>query len=323
MPVAAPTVTAHVPVPLEAIATSSVGKSGIRTEWIHVSPELAKEFLTRNVQNRRIDWDEINGRARDMAGANWLTTHQGIAFNDRGELIDGQQRLHALIVAGVTVLMMVTFGLPSKVEGKELTTMDCVDRGRTRSIADQLKIQHGIKKGGMIASITSSIARLCWDQRTKRLSVANTLEIYRAFEHPMTFVIMHRSNLPGLRQAGLLAAFAFAGATEEGFFGGATPIATMYQNLLEGSGLRKDSPMEKLREFVTSDAAKLFTRGTDRGLSELVLQAIMLELKGEKIEKLELRQDGADHFRNLQPKRVAKVAKIFKLPENAPRKAAA
>ena len=112
----------------------------------------------------------------------WVATHQGLAFNVRDELIDGQHRLKAVVLAGKAVRMMVTFGLPSIISGSEMTTMDAVDRGATRSVADQLTIQHGMKNSGIIASVSRSIAALCSNERTRRLSVGQTLEIYRAFQ---------------------------------------------------------------------------------------------------------------------------------------------
>lgn len=304
----------------DALAVEKNGKAaaqlgGIRSQWMDVDPATAKRWLENNFRNRSLDDDVVNAYARDMTAGVWVATHQGAAFNDRDELIDGQHRLHAVVRSGVTVRMMVTFGLPSVIAGKEMTTMDAVDRGRTRSVADQLRIQHGMPNGSVIASICHNLGGICFGARTKRLSVGQTLEIYRAFEHPATFVILHRAKEHGLRTAGVLAAFAFAGATEEGFFGGASPIAVMYQALLDGSDLKENSAMGRLHAFLTSDQAKLLTRGTDRGIAELVLQAIMLELRRKPVAKLEIDTAGADHFRTLQKERVEKIAALFRLPK--------
>jgi hypothetical protein len=171
----------------------------LRSQWIVVTPELAKKWLANNFRNRPIREDVVNAYARDMINGRWVYTHQGIAFNDRDELIDGQHRLRAIIVANAEVRMMVTFGLPSKIDGHEMTTMDAVDRGATRSVADQLKIQHGLKDGSLIAMICTSIAPICSIERTRRLSVGQTLEIYRAFEHAIHWVLAYRSREVGLR----------------------------------------------------------------------------------------------------------------------------
>jgi hypothetical protein len=296
----------------------------LRTQWIEVTPELAKRWLNNNFRNRSVREDVARAYARDMVNGRWVYTHQGIAFNDRDELIDGQHRLHAVILSGLeSVRMMVTFGLPSKIDGHEMTTMDAVDRGACRSVADQLKIQHGLKNGSVIAMICNSIAPICSQERTRRLSVGQTLEIYRAFESEIKWVMAHRSRETGLRQAGVTAGFAFAIATEPGHEIGSTPIQLMLDGLVSGNGIGQSSAIAKLRAFLTSPEARLLTRGTDRALSELVLQAIFLQVNRKKVLQLFPSTDGADYFRGLQKDRVAKVAALFALPNQAQKKKAA
>jgi hypothetical protein len=303
----------------------------LRSQWIDITPELATKWLANNFRNRPISHDLVMAYARDMINGVWVPTHQGLAFNDRDELIDGQHRLHAIVLANVTVRMMVTFGLPSQIDGREMTTMDAVDRGRTRSVADQLTIQHGFKNGSLTASICAAIASICYGERTRRLSVGQTLEVYREFEHAITWVIAHRSREIGIRSSGVTAGFVFAIASEtlDPDVMGSTPVCFMFEKLVMGeSGAgravkkkspsktwQKFSPIAKLREFLTSDEAKLITRSLDRGLAELVMQAIYLEQNEKPVAKLELNLDGVNHFRELQRDRVAKIRGIFELPK--------
>jgi hypothetical protein len=310
---------------IEKNGDAAAALGGVRSQWMNVTPARAKEWLGNNFKNRPISEDVVLAYMRDMVNGEWVETHQGIAFNDKDELIDGQHRLHAIARSGVTIRMMVTFGLPSAVAGKEMTTMDAVDRGRTRSVADQLKIQHGMKDGSAIAAVCKSIAAICSQERTRRLSVGQTLEIFRAFESPVKWVIAHRSKEAGLRQMGLLAGFAFAIATDQDAAGkkldlnSSTRIGSMFHYLINGEGFKSNSPLAQLRAFLVSAEAKLLTQRTDRGLAELVLQAIYLELtrKNGRAPKLEPSLDGADHFRALQRDRVDKVATMFRLAPKA------
>jgi hypothetical protein len=313
------------PVKIEknGIDVSASTSDGRLVQWIDITPAIAQRWLRNNFRNRPVTEDTVAAYARDMARGVWVSTHQGIAFNDRDELIDGQHRLLAIVRSGCTVRMMVTFGLPSEIPGQEMTTMDAVDRGRTRSVADQLKIQHGMKNGSVIAAICATIGSLCFGERTRRLSVGQTLEIYRAFQGPMDWIIERRPKAAGLKATGSLAAFTFALATELAFAvkkgavgeAPASRIAEMFERLVGGEELVNNSPVAHLRAFLTSDDAKLLNRGTDRGLAELVLEAIRLEMLGAPIEKLELALDGANHFRAQQSKRVEKIAGLFRLPE--------
>lgn len=278
---------------------------------LDVGPELAQLWLKNNFRNRPIREDTVKAYARDMLTGSWVPTHQGIAFNDRDELIDGQHRLHAVILAKATVRMMVTFGLPSKIDGKEMTTMDAVDRGATRSVGDQLAIQHGIRYGSTTASICAAIASICFGERTRRLSVGQTLEVYRAFEHCVDYVIENKSKAVGLRSTGVLAGFAFAMAAA----GDDRTIIAHFTNLNTGENLKAGSPIGALRNFLTSPEARLITRSLDRGLAELVLRALQLELEGKTVDKLEMNLEGAEHFKNLQRATVDKIAGIFTLPK--------
>lgn len=278
-------------------------------KWVDVTPAKAADWLKNNFGNRPVKDDVVVAYARDMVSGQWVPTHQGIAFNDLDQLIDGQHRLRAVVMSGATVRMMVTFGLPSKIEGREMTTMDCVDRGRTRSVADQLTIQHGFKYGSLTASICAALASLCCGERTRRLSVGQTLEVFRAFEQPVQFVIEHRSKKPGLKTAGVLAGFAFALAAD------GNPVSHMFTALNSGEGLTPT--LKLLRDFLTSDEAKLFSRSLDRGLAELTLQAIHLVGESREVTKLEMSLDGVNYYRAAQAKRVEKIAALFKLPAKA------
>lgn len=293
----------------DGIAAAVLGN--LRSQWMDVTPEMAKRWLENNFRNRPLDQETVTAYARDMTIGNWAPTHQGIAFNDRDELIDGQHRLHAIVTSGNTIRMMVTFGLPSTIEGKEMTTMDCVDRGRTRSVADQLRIQHGLANGKLISMITNYLSQLCCGERTRRMSVGQALEVYRLFEPETNWIIDHRSKQPGLRMGGVLSAFALALASE---VGGSVVIAKMHEQLVSGE-VDARSPIARLRTFLLSDEAKLITQRLNRGVAELTLQALFLETKGERVEKLEMALDGADHFRAACQARVDKLAALFRLPK--------
>lgn len=288
--------------------------NGITSQWMDIDPAKAEKWLKNNFRNRPVSDDTVTTYARDMANGVWIPTHQGIAFNDRDELIDGQHRLLAIQKSGRTIRTMVTFGLPSKIDGKEMTTMDAVDRGRTRSVADQLKIQHGMKNGSAIASVCALLGGICYGERTRRLSVGQVLEIYRAFEGPMNWVIERRSNKPGLRATGVLAAFTFALATVEHCPANKV-IAPLFEKLMNGETFKRTSAAHHLSTFLQSDAAKLLSRSTDRGLAEMVLEAIRLDVQGHPVTKLEMSVAGAGHFRGLQAQRAEKIRKMMKLED--------
>ncbi|MEO5915587.1 MAG: hypothetical protein ABIS50_15240 [Luteolibacter sp.] len=287
-------------------AITAPASNGVSSQWMEVDPGTAAHWLQNNFVNRPIVQEVIDAYARDMVRGVWVQTHQGVAFNDLDHLIDGQHRLYAIIKTGITVRMMVTFGLPSKIAGSEMTTMDAVDRGRTRSVADQLKIQHGFKNGAFIAMLCASLGSICNNVRTRRLTVGQTLEIYREFEHGIHWIFQCQPKEHGLKAKGVLAALAFAVTAD-------VKLKAVCGPILDGIDLDAGSPLALLRDFLVSDDAKLLNRSADRALAELTLLALQLQLAGERPEKLELSPNGLHCFRALQPDRVERVAQIFKL----------
>ncbi|MEU0697780.1 hypothetical protein ABZ349_27875 [Streptomyces niveus] len=98
---------------------------------VKVTPEIAEAFLSQASANRRLDLGQVRALAESILRGEWRLTHQGIAFDETGELLDGQHRLHAIIEANTPVEMLVFEGLPKDV-------FSVLDTGKRRSAADTL-----------------------------------------------------------------------------------------------------------------------------------------------------------------------------------------
>lgn len=106
----------------------------IVTQIITVTPEMAKEWLEKhNNQNRSLNIERAKVYRDIILSNNWVVTHQGIAFSDDGNLIDGQHRLKGIDLSGIAVEVMVTKGL-------QFCDTKAIDNGRVRSMQDQLRI---------------------------------------------------------------------------------------------------------------------------------------------------------------------------------------
>lgn len=78
----------------------------VRTEWKVVTPAMATKWLEEgNTHNRKVRDSVVMRYAADMKAGRWKQTHQGIAFNGDGTLLDGQHRLFAIIEADTEVLL--------------------------------------------------------------------------------------------------------------------------------------------------------------------------------------------------------------------------
>lgn len=108
--------------------------SGLFCVVATVTPEHAICWLNdRNEKNRNEIDGNIDAMSRDIVNGNWETTHQGIAFDGAGQLIDGQNRLAAIIKAmkSVEVVVFIYAGARARV---------VVDTGVSRKFRDQVKI---------------------------------------------------------------------------------------------------------------------------------------------------------------------------------------
>lgn len=81
----------------------------MRTEIISITPQKS-QFMLGGV-NRPDRPSVVDKYAADMKKGNWKTTHQGIAIDTEGNVIDGQHRLLAIIKANLAVSFMVTYGV--------------------------------------------------------------------------------------------------------------------------------------------------------------------------------------------------------------------
>jgi hypothetical protein len=104
----------------------------MESKVLMITPDMAREFLAKNMKNNRhVMKNTVHSYARMMRNGNWNLTHQGIAFDENGELVDGQHRLAAIAEANVPVEMMVTYDV-HHAPGEVFT----IDMGRKRTYAN-------------------------------------------------------------------------------------------------------------------------------------------------------------------------------------------
>jgi hypothetical protein len=100
-----------------------------------VTPAKARAWLGLNAaNNRNMKKAKIEQYARDMTSGNWNSdSGETIKFSEDSTLIDGQNRLMAVIESGATVEFDVASGLPS-------SAMLVLDSGAMRGGGDALRI---------------------------------------------------------------------------------------------------------------------------------------------------------------------------------------
>jgi hypothetical protein len=121
----------------------------VRSKVQTISPQRAGELLGANTSNRPLSKPVVRAFAEAMRRGEWVVTHQGIAFDVNGVLIDGQHRLAAIVEADLPVEMTV---FTEVAEG----TFDVLDTGKRRNAADVLAIE-GEKSATMLAAMVRTV----------------------------------------------------------------------------------------------------------------------------------------------------------------------
>jgi hypothetical protein len=110
-----------------------------------ITPERALALRANKFKNRPLKPTMVAQFAADMRAGRWGMNGQPIIVSTGGQLLDGQNRIEAIIESGVTVEMFVVYD----VDETEIATMDT---GTKRSVADVLAMR-GTPNSVLVASI--------------------------------------------------------------------------------------------------------------------------------------------------------------------------
>lgn len=100
-----------------------------------ITPEVAKKYLERNVNNRNVSKDRVAIYARDILAGNW-TAGSSIGFFENGDLADGQHRLLAVVTANVPAVFVVVRNLPCESKLNH-------NSGMSQTVANSIKMYSG------------------------------------------------------------------------------------------------------------------------------------------------------------------------------------
>jgi hypothetical protein len=100
-----------------------------------VTPDMAQDWLdNRNLRNRRKSNVTARKYVKAIQASRWKCTHEGIAFDRDGFLIDGQHRLMAIVQTGTSLKLFV---IPF-VDGMDDDTFGVLNSGNRRQAGQML-----------------------------------------------------------------------------------------------------------------------------------------------------------------------------------------
>lgn len=152
-------------------------------ENVLITPELAKEYLTKNKGNRKVNDKHVLFLAQQMLlGIFKEETGEGIKISKTDRLLDGQHRLLAIIKTDKAYTFTVF-------EDLEDDIFDVLDTGRNRNAADVLSTT-GLKNSTGISALVGYIL----DIKSKRMNS------HRGFRIPNSIVLEFIINHPEVEE---------------------------------------------------------------------------------------------------------------------------
>jgi hypothetical protein len=216
-----------------------------------VTPAKAAEYLDRNSGNRPITRRLVREFAEAMRRGEWRVTHQGIAFDTSGVLVDGQHRLAAVVEAGTPVEMTIFTDVPAG-------AFDVLDTGKRRNAADVLAIE-GEKSATMLAAMVRTVwlyrqrPELNWSGGTA--TVTNHQIVQTLIEHPKL------RDYVGLGEqiataTGMIKSAAGAASYLVAHANPGADLQPWFDGIIDGAGLTKGDPRLLFRKVMFAHTRK-------------------------------------------------------------------
>ena len=79
-----------------------------------MTPKKAKELLEQNINNRPINKTYVNYLVEQIKNKNFIRVGDCISIDKYGELLNGQHRLYAIVLAGIPVKVDIKYGTDPK-----------------------------------------------------------------------------------------------------------------------------------------------------------------------------------------------------------------
>lgn len=153
----------------------------MNTRLMEVGPEQAMRWLDGNVHNRPLDHEHVNHIVAEIKAGRWKLMHQGIAFDEHGVLLDGQHRLWAIALAGMTLPVNVTFNAPGN-------SLEYLDSGKLRSRAERMSLNNrlGLVRTPHLAVLRAMVRGL---EPIRHLSYADEVELLAKHKRAIEFAM--------------------------------------------------------------------------------------------------------------------------------------
>jgi hypothetical protein len=125
-----------------------------------ITPQVAQSWLSKGSNFRVLDKKRAKRMAEDIVANGWALDGNPIKFDSSDALVDGQHRLHAIVLAGISVKAWVMTGADPST----------VDTGKARTASQMFRAE-----GKRYYEVLASAATLLWRHDHGTLSPSHTI----------------------------------------------------------------------------------------------------------------------------------------------------
>jgi hypothetical protein len=219
----------------------------VRSRFEVITPSDAMEWLGLNTRNRKQKERKIVEIAREIRSAHWKVNGESIIFGASGRLLDGQNRLMAIVRAEGTVVALVVRGIPDEFF---LT----IDTGVARTGADVCRIAEEPNSATLAAGLSvlwrfiNGTSGGPWHDCPTRGELLDLLAAHEEFRASVQFTASH--VMPGC-PPGITSALHYLFSLKN-----RDMAERFFLGLLEGENLKKEDPVYSLRNKLIANARK-------------------------------------------------------------------
>jgi hypothetical protein len=247
-------------------------KTRVQLTWI--SLKLAAQWLKMNTDNRKIYPKLVKRYATDIMNDNWELSIDLIIFDENGMLLNGQHRLHAVMMAQKGIWAYVGYGFNKR------SQFTC-DQGKKRSAGDAIKILDGVTVGHLGLAVS---AQLYGASAHRELTLDQRREFYFKHRRAIEFACRAVHHKCRAAAAAMIARAWYRVGDKDKLldFG----EATVYDN----HGVKKAGAVNKLRKWLYNlEGASGST--IDHEIGGKTRTALKAFLAGRSLQKLYATED--------------------------------
>jgi hypothetical protein len=261
----------------------------VETRIYKVTPQMAEELLKMNIQNNRTPVKKLY-YAGIMARNEWVLTGETIKFDELGRLVDGQNRLYAIVHSKTPQELEFRFNLDPDV-------FKYIDSVKTRTLGDRLKTSGYINTNQIAAVITKvmgidSNTTFTNDRKTiktnsrnrntqtslsdkERMDLLNTK--YKGIDELVHNYITRYTNYRRLHDPLKLSTImSYAYTINKDTALTESEVDKFFEKLILGEGLQKDDNVFMLRNYLQANAGKKDNVTGQFELNEMKATKLML-----------------------------------------------